>query len=250
MKGQFFIYGGLLIDVDKAKQLNDEIFNIRKTFGYAPGDDFKFTNQSGVAADTHASAKSAALAAMDNAGAKFAVTVVLEMILRNTDDYLSYAINVMTAAFHEYLRERDDSGAMFIDRVEKTKVTDEFTELARRFQLGLAIPDGYSMKVNDRILLFGMTNNNSSHLSSCADIALGSFRYCVNAATGHAGAKDDVAKTLMLAVDKLIWRSTKPSGEEYRAGFRPYPLTINSATARNAYEALRQRLGEFTAKPS
>ena len=246
----FFIYGGLIIEAARVPELHNAIMKVRAKHGYAAGENLKFSNQAKKDAAVHLAAKTDALEACLNAGAKFVATVVLEQVLRKKSqpEYMGYALNIMTVAYHEFLFARGDDGygALLIDRVDKREVNSVLESMVDRFQTGLEMPEGYNFVVNDRIVLFGMTSNNASHLSSCADIALGSFRYCVNAATGHENAKPEIAKVLMPSLDKLFWRRdfAATTGAP-RLGYRPYPKSFTVEWTGEQYARLARTLASY-----
>ncbi|MBN9194585.1 MAG: DUF3800 domain-containing protein [Microbacterium sp.] len=223
-EGQFFIYGGVAIHTDKLPKLNRKVDRIRRRYDYAPGQSLKFTNQGGADPRLHRAAKRKVLRAVERANGKFFATVVLERVLarKEPEQYVSWAVNAVTQVFHEFLEREDAYGGLMMDRVDRDQVNHALNELADRFQSGLSFPDGYRA-VNDRILWFGMTNNNASHLSSCADIVLGAFRYCVNAATGHGNARVEVAEQIAPSLAGIWWRRDY---ETYPSGFRPHPVRI------------------------
>ncbi len=251
--GSFFVYGGVVVDADRALDLHRKIGAIRATFGIPLEGDFKFSNQKGPDPGTHAQAKVEALQAMSDFGAKLIAVVVHQRVLSRQSEaaYTSMALNVTTGAFHRYLREQGDrgQGAMLMDRVDKGQVNSEINQMAARFQRGLH-PEGYDLPVNDRILLFGMTGNNASHFSSCTDIALGSLGYAINAATEQKGADADKARALMTALEKLRWRTeiTK-DGQFRRLGFLTYPKTFKVKSVEKSYATLRQTLLEYATGP-
>jgi hypothetical protein len=243
---QFFIYGGVAVPSNRVPDLHARIDAVRKVHHYAAGENLKFSNIDGKDAGEHRAAKDGVLAALAECEADLLVTVVLEQILRTQDEsaYMSMAINAMTSVYHQFLTAHDEQGSLLVDRVDKRRKSeiDEFTEHARRFQTGLVM-EGYEYPVNDRVLLFGMTSNNASHLSSAADIALGAFRYCVNALTRHADAKLEIARQLMPRVDALFrWRSL----DGVRLGYSPYPKTFKFPGPEAKYDSLRNGLKRLT----
>jgi hypothetical protein len=92
--------------------------------------------------------------------------------------------------------------------------------------------------------MFGMTSNNASHLSSCADVALGTFGHCVNAATGHNGATKETAAELMPLVDKLFWREEKAGLIYNPSGLLLWP--VESTHYPQEYRNLRSNLGQLS----
>src|SRR5205814_1878499 len=91
----------------------------------------------------------------------------------------------------------DVVGGMLIDRTD-----EHFVHLSSLYQHGNVSP-GWTKQHSDRILFFGQTNDNASNLSSAADIAMGAFRYCVNAAGGQG--REGVAKEMYPPIARMIW---------------------------------------------
>lgn len=245
--GQFFIYGGLIVPAEAVTAVHDDVQAIRTRFGLSKAADLKFTNKSKIPPLEHRALKSELLDMLDSHSVKFIASVVLQQVLANQSEekYMGFAVNTITLTFHKFLKSIDGHGAIFIDRVQSAQVNSVLNEMSDNFQSGLKHPNGYSHPVNDRIVLFGMTNNNSSHLSSCADIVLGSFRYCVNAATGHDKASKAIASELMPKVDRLWWRE-RPDGVIYEpTGLRLMPVTPSTRYAQT-YAELRSSLKDFS----
>ena len=237
---QFFIYGGLLINSETAPLVDEAVRSVRREYGYARDASFKFSvGGSGLDATAHEAAKLALLDRLATLGVRFAVTVVHYRIKGNAriNKVIELSINTLTMAYWEFLGDERAQGIMLIDRVDTAQGHDEFKNFARRFTEGLTF-DTYTRRVDDRILMFGMTNNNSSRLSSAVDICIGAFRICVNAST--SGSSDDVtAATYWPRLDRLIWRR---NGTRSAGGFRPRPLGIGAPSIRRVYEKLEADL--------
>lgn len=241
---QFFIYGGVIIDSDRVPEVDAAVRKVRKDHGYEPSASFKFHGgQSGKETDDHEKAKLALLELLPALDVKFAATVVHARIGagRPINTVIEMGINTMTQAFWEYLGDTTSPGIMLIDRVDKTKDYDEFTNFARRFTEGLDF-GREPKRVDDRILLFGMTNNNSSHLSSVVDICLGAFRWCVNESTSGNGDSER-AREYWTRVDALIWRKR---GSRTLGGYRPRPVDVRGPQIRPVYEQLQRDLRSWS----
>lgn len=239
--GQFFLYGGLVLNTDRIPAIHSGIAGIRKRFQYAPGANFKFTNQQGIDPATHATAKAEVLKLLAAEEAELLVTVVHQSIIARQEEakYMAMAINAATSNFYSFLVAHDSHGVLQIDRVDQRSKgeADQYKQLADRFQRGLSMPGGETFPIFERVVMFGMTNNNSSHLSSAADIALGSLCVCVNAATGHTKS-DTAARDLMKLVDPLFrWREFG-----HRQGYSQYPKTFKAPTVARKYDDMKRAL--------
>lgn len=241
---QFFIYGGLLLHSDSVPAVDQIVRNVRREFGYGPSASFKFSvGGSGQDAATHEAAKAALLDRLTETGVKFAVTLIHARIRgdQHINAVIEQAINTLTMAYWEFLGDVDDQGVMLIDRVDSARGHDAFRDFTRRFTEGLDI-SGRVRPVNDRILLFGMTNNNSSHLSSAVDICIGAFRTCVNASS--QSSRDEAARIYWPLIDPLIWRR---DGRRSAGGYRPRPVDVRAPAVRRIYERLEADLRRWGA---
>jgi hypothetical protein len=217
--GQFFIYGGLIIPGDSIPLIHQAVEAIRQKYGYRAGDAFKFNTESkpvDVSEDAAALAKAEVLKMLEAQNAFFIATPVLSHVIARTkkrgksvldmDTATFFALNQLTAAFHSFLasKERNTWGAMFIDRD-----LNLLNHLSDIFQKGIK-PEGYPHAVDDRIHSFALLSNNASHLSSVADIAVGAFRYMVNAAT--VGGDEETAVKLMKLLEPIILSGNAGNG--------------------------------------
>lgn len=246
---QFFIYGGLIFPFDKIPSLHADIVYLRAQSGLKKSESLKFANEKGRHSDLHLELKAKVLQILLKHKVKFLATAVLQQILANKsqEEYMGWAVNAVTSAFHEFLEVEKAQGAMLIDRVESELVNKTLGNMAENFQKGLTFPNNYTKYVDDRVLMFGMTSNNSSHLSSCTDIALGAFRYCVNAATSGKPAAEKAARNMMPLVDSLFWR-VKTDGLSYDpTGLRLLPGNL-SPTYSPHYQQLRRKLQSYGTK--
>lgn len=233
---QFFIYGGVIVDSERVPEVDATVRAVRKKFGYEQSAPFKFYGgDSGKEREAHEEAKLELLDRLPALDVKFAASPVHARIRgeKPINTVMEMGINTMTMAYWEYLKGENSTGIMLIDRVDKSKDYDEFNNFARRFTEGLDF-QGKARRVDDRILLFGMTNNNSSHLSSVVDICLGAFRWCVNASTSGRG-DDERAREYWQRVDALIWRK---AGARTKGGYRPRPLAISHPEIKAIYVQL------------
>lgn len=107
------------------------------------------------------------------------------------------------------------------------------------------------MRLDDRIRLFGMTNDNASSLSSASDIALGAFRYCLNTAAGEG--REDVARQMFPDLATIMWGQLDAQGDPKISGrgFNPYPLlgNIRVDSYRERYKALSDALDRYSLGP-
>lgn len=240
----FFIVGGLVFTSEQAAAVDVEIRRIRAAAGYQPMDSLKFDTN---ARPAHVSlewatwAKGQVIDVLCAQGVRMIVYVILHDICINEpyDTKMNYALNVLAGAYHDLLSREDATGVMLIDRDN-----ERYDHLEGMFQAGLQYPNGYSRAVDDRIKLFGMTNDNASHLSSAADVALGALRYCINTAVGVG--REEVARAILPKLTQVIWKAQTPEGLMMRGyGFHKFPLEIRAATYKQRYEQLVLALNAY-----
>ena len=250
-EGDFFIYGGIVFTEAQVEALHARVEEIRRAHGYAPTDDFKFnvrSRPSAVSAEAALKAKSDVLMAARDAGARLIVYVIHHGIAAGagSEQMMRYAMNSVFAAYHRLLEIENAKGLVLVDRMDEKYA---YPHLKQLFQQGLLLRGGGQIRLDDRIVQYGMSSNNTSHMSSLVDIALGAFRYCVNTAGGRGN--DDVARAMFPTLAELMWGRTVDG--EKRVGGRGFiarPQEIKADVYRSQYQALMTRLTEFAADPT
>jgi len=232
----FFIVGGLVFTEAQVEPVDQAVRQIRERYGYEQGDSFKFDTRARPAqvsiADSTA-AKGEVITALQDIGVRMITYVILHDLCMNQtyDVRMNYALNTLAYAYHSLLAEERASGVMLMDRDN-----DRYTHLESLFQTGLRF-SGRTFRLDQRIKLFGMTNDNASHLSSASDIALGAFRYCVNTVGGWG--RDAVARGMFPAVSSLLWGVEQ--GDRRRIGgygFHARPNRVGKPEFKELYAAL------------
>jgi len=242
--GQFFIYGGLVLNDEQAVQITDAVTEIRERYGYLAGDSFKFNLKSQpqqVAREQSKAAKQEVVAKLEEVGARMIVYVILHDIAasKSDEEVMNYALNTVASKYHALLVDEGATGLMLIDRAD-----EQHAHLGSLFQFGINI-DNWKAPLSDKIVLFGMTANNESHLSSAVDIALGSFRYCVNTAGGSGS--EIVASEMFPPLARIIWGKTV--GGALRLGGYGYvarPAEVRAAVYAAHYATLAASLERFS----
>ncbi|TFC15214.1 hypothetical protein E3O19_08780 [Cryobacterium algoritolerans] len=154
-------------------------------------------------------------------------------------------MNTVTGAYRKMLSSEGTHGIMLMDRDN-----DRFDHLEYLFQHGLDMR-GSHIRVDDRIMLFGMTNDNASNLSSAADIALGAFRYCVNTAVGDG--REPVAREMFPNLAEIMWAKELAEGAQLFSGYgyhpRPKLDQIRVQSHRSRYDNLAAALNSYSIDP-
>jgi hypothetical protein len=230
----FFAYGGLIIRLDELSILDERIRATRNRFGYNPGETLKFNSvdrpRHVTLADATA-AKNEVIAACIEAKCKFIAYVVLHAIARNvpTQKMVAWANNTVLGKFQFFLQWQNAYGIVAMDRLPDGA---EFGQMVNKFSHGLLID--VERIALDRFKLFASTCINASHVSSAMDIALGSFRYCINQPRNI-----DAARAMLSNLSRMIWcerRGDVMHPMELGLIFRP--REVSRADYRAAYNNL------------
>lgn len=245
-EGKFFVLGGLVFTDEQMSQVDAAVRERREAAGYRDGDSFKFHTRSRpkhVDQEAFKAAKSGLLRDLADIGVRFISTTVLHNIAASDHTKLmSWGLPNIAEAYRRLLIEEESQGLMLMDRDTK-----QFNLLAEFHQHGFQYPSGGSTQVQDRIILFGMTNNNASHLSSATDIALGSFNFCIDAALGRRS--EDIAVEMFHSFRQMVWMDTSVVGKRKAIGYgylpSPRPKNVGFAPYREKYEKLSAGLAGF-----
>lgn len=245
VENQFFIVGGLVFTDEQAVATDALVTRIRTEAGFARGDSFKFhTNSRPASMDFEAwnGAKAQLLEGLLELGVRMIVYTLLHDIGRNQtyDVRMNFALNTILYAYDDLLFRDSAVGMFLLDRDN-----GRYDHLEHLFQHGLQFDGARNYRLDNRIKLFGMTNDNASHLSSAADIALGAFRYCVNTAGGRG--RDEIARVMFPTLAGLIWGIEREDDVKQVGGlgFHTSPKRVGRADYRELYADLQRRLAEF-----
>lgn len=218
---KFFIYGGLIFSPEQAQAVHSDVEEIRRKYGFKPGDALKFDTRSRpeyVDRDQHREAKDQVIESCNKAGVKFIAYLVLHAIASGRATTGEWALSSVLVPFGEiFLRDQRDAGIVIIDRLPDG--SGAYDMLKRKFQIGLEIDGSGTMRLN-RILLYATTCDGASHLSSAVDIVLGAFRYVVNAQDRPQPGTAEGA--LLKKVAQMMY--AKETGERLQA--REYGLIL------------------------
>lgn len=237
-QSKFFIYGGLIMRTDAVPVLTARVEEIRERAGFARDDSFKFqtvTRPDGMDQAVWNEAKSDVLTATADVGACLITCLVLHDLARNQREHLiEWQLDAVTIAFDGYLGHHDDYGLCVVDRLGDGA---EYELLRTKFTHGGAT--SWSGRTRfERIVHFSSSRDGASHVSTAVDIALGSFRYCVN-------QRGDSPTPLLLypKVHPLL----EAFGRDYpgRSGIVFKPAIVQMSVYQDEYRALRAHLASL-----
>ncbi|UWQ20693.1 hypothetical protein [Jannaschia sp. W003] len=245
---KFFIYGGIIVPVDKVSSLTLGIEHIRSKYGFLPGDSLKFSpndRPKQVSRERFLEAKQMVLSLVAKEAVQFIGYAVLHALARTrtSEELVTWGADALLIKFQQFLEEQGDSrGLAFFDTLPIARPN---RYLKNSFQMRLEhAKRGHRLANIDMI---ASTTDGCSHLTSICDICVGSFRYAVN-----EPQNDVVGKTLMRALKRIIWARRVP-GSMYPLdrGILLRPKDIYSPAIRTDYQELQTRLFDWmNSKPS
>lgn len=236
-KSTFFLVGGIALPWRNAFTLHQEIEEIRTAFGYYPTDSFKYAKADKprqVDDQAFNNAKSAAL----DLFAKYGVAIFLyachHLIAasRSAEEKFQWGNNALLWLVQNFLIETRSFAWVVQDR---HPVTGEFDYYKRRFRESQPSNKNSSHKL-DRIVGYGSTCDGASHLTSLVDIALGSYRFCLN----HSD-KDIVNGLLMPKLLPATWGFPRPMDK----GLGIFPRKLYKKECIADYDALRTHISAY-----
>ena len=244
---KFFIYGGLIVPADQLSSIDSEIRKLRNDKGYLPTDSLKFDSHSrpsSVSAEDFGKIKNQIVELAINKGCVALLYVAHHEIAKGPGlaTTIKWGADHIISKFHNFLNTKRDAGIMILDRLSDTA---EYSMLTEKFTTGLIYPD--KTVPLERIKIFASSCDNASHLSSLADIVIGSFRYCIN-----DPANFEASKVMMGNLVKLVWADKDKSGEhlypfEKGLTFRPRPETVTIPQYKADYDLLLKHLNTLLA---
>jgi hypothetical protein len=249
--GDFLIYGGLVIDGHRSRELSQKIDQIRARAGVHPNFRLKFNpGPPDLPHDQFLSLKQAVIEAAVEHGAKLVVYVILHNIAVNPDEARRNGINTVCYHFDCLLNRFSGPGLVLIDQFSDAG-NQIRAHLSEKFAVGIrGLPYTPEMRLKN-IVGFHYSVIGQSHFPSLIDIALGSLRFAINAHTRQQIQQLDTARRLLGILEPLFFREREgaPISE---LGFMFSPKVIRAPRYLEKYGALKDFLTEAgvdTAQP-
>jgi hypothetical protein len=240
-KGDFFVYGGIVIDGAKARDLSHRIDKIRADAKVPV--DFKLKFNPGPPGLNHQQfidLKAAVIATAIDAKVGMLISVILHDIATSPDLARRNGINTLCFHFDCLLNRIPGPGLVLIDRFTDKQID---AHLAEKFSIGVTgLPHSAEMRLSN-VVGFHYAAVGQSHFSSLIDVTLGSLRFAINAFT--RGEEDNLAsaKRILRGLQPLFYRSAEnePISE---LSFFFSPKTVKVAGYRDRYVALKKFLSD------
>jgi len=252
LAGDFFVYGGVTVEGDKARALSDELVTIRKKFRVP--DDFLVKFNPGPAHLSHEEfigLKQAYMTAAVKYEVKLLVNLLLHDIATSSDDARRMGINTLCYHFDCYLSRYKVPGLVLIDRFNDKKLDDHLQE---KLAIGLTgkLPYGGQLAI-DHIVGYHITAIGQSHFCSLVDVVLGSLRFSINAFTQKKAEHEKSAKSILNQLSPLFFREASAfydgtQAHEISLWFSPKEVRVQKY--REQYVALKGYFEDNGIKPS
>jgi hypothetical protein len=244
LSGDFFVYGGIVIDGSKAAALADELAAIRKSFSVKSEFLLKFNpGPEGMSHTDFIGLKQAYMAAAAKYEVKLLVNLLLHDIASDSDTARRNGINTLCFHFDCLLNRLSSPGLVLIDRFNDKKLDDHLNE---KIAVGLTgkLPFSHSMKI-DNIVGFHITAIGQSHFCSLVDVILGSLRFSINAFTQKKVAHQQSASAILQQLSPLFHREKGFMSDGTKASPLSVwfsPKEVRAEKYRTQYIALRDYL--------
>lgn len=235
----FFIYGGIMIDADKTRDLSNGVQSIRDEL-HIPQDfilKFKPCPENISHLDFNACKQRIIQKAIETE-CLLLVSLIHHQVATSPDDARLKEINRVAFHFDCVLSRRQTYGLMLIDRFNNSQIDEQLREKFSVGLHGLPYSDPYKL---ERIMGYHYSAKGQSHFGSVVDIVICSLRFAVNAFCRNETANLPTATMLLNLIAPLFFREP---GERRvsEIGLSFSPKIIRAPCYREEYENLKQFL--------
>lgn len=236
----FFVYGGLTIPAERARDLSYAIDELRAAHGLPPEAILKFNPApGGLSHDQFKALKQSVVEAAIHFGCQFITTLTLHRIAKHPDEARRFAINSTVHHYDSFLYRMKSHGMVLIDRFTDAQLDEQLRD---RFAVGLRdMPFSKTMRLKN-IVGFHYAAIGQAHFGSLIDIVLGSFRFSINAFTKNDAGRRPSADAILKLLSPLFVRDADGRVAEISLHFSP--LVVRADPLRTQYDALRTYLGD------
>lgn len=233
----FFVYGGLAIPGNKAKDLHDKIEQIRCDADFKKDDEFKFNPcPKSVDYQNFVKAKEATIRAASECGCILIVSIILHKIGKDTEEARRNEINRVVYHFDCFLNRPKTHGLVLIDRFSDKQIDEH---LRKKFSNAITgLPYSSQIRLNN-IVGYHYSAIGQCHFPSIIDIILGSLRFAVNAHSKGGRNKIETAKLLLRLIEPLFYRNPF-NNEVHQISLNFSPSIIKVTKYKEKYEALKE----------
>ncbi|RQY10728.1 DUF3800 domain-containing protein [Burkholderia stagnalis] len=203
--GDFFVYGGVAIDTEKAEDLSNELMGIRRRFGVPSDFLVKFNpGPDGMSHDSFIKFKQAIIGAAVKFDVKLLVNLLLHDIATSSDDARRHGINTLCYHFDCFLHRPKVAGLVLIDRFTDKQLDDQLRE---KLAVGLTGKLPYSSTMQIKFIIgYHIAAIGQSHFCSLVDVVIGSLRFAINAFTQGKREHEASAAAILQQLSPLFFR--------------------------------------------
>lgn len=238
--GDFFVYGGVMIDAGTAPDLSREIEKQRTAKGLPPEAQLKFKPNPGALTDEDfIELKDSVIDAAVEHGCKLIICLTLHDLAKDPETARLYGINTVCYHFDCLLNRADSHGLVLIDRFDNKQADRHLRE---KFSVGLKGLPYTTEKRLDRTLGFHYSAIGQSHFCSLVDILLGSLRFAINSHTRGSTRSLPNAELLLKRISPLFPRSCDGGVPELGIMFSPKGVEVDKY--RRKYHGVKDFLSE------
>jgi len=237
----FFVYGGIIIPCDNAKELHDEIEDIRNQSSIPQDFSLKFNPRpSNLSHQDFIGVKEEVINATVRHKCIFIASIILHQIATTPDDARRNEINRVLYNFNSLLNRQGSYGLCLVNRFSDAQIDSHLRE---KFSIGVrGLPYAGDMRL-ERIIGFHYSAIGQSHFSSIIDIVLGSFRYSINAHCAQDTSRLRSADVMLRLIEPLFFRCAH-SGRVLDLSLNFSPKIIRNDRYRDEYQCLKDFLTE------
>lgn len=238
--GDFLVYGGLMVDGEKALKLSSAIDSVRGDHKVPDSYNLKFNpGPEGFDHDKFISLKQDVLQEAAHHDVQLLVYVILHDVAKSPDEARRNGINTVCYHFNSLLRRIDDVGVVLIDRFnDNGNIIDG--HLRQKFMTGVVgMPYSENIRLQN-IVGFHLSAVGQSHFPSIVDVALGSLRFAINAHTRNRTNHIGTAGKLIGLIAPLFER--EDNGDVAELSFLFSPKVVQVSTYRERYQSLKMFL--------
>jgi hypothetical protein len=236
-RGDFLLYGGLMIDSATMPEFSSEIDRLRSKFGVPRQHRLKFNpGPKRLEHDKFIELKRELIETCIKFDAALIVYAILHDIATSPNEARRNGINTVCFHFDCLLHRLGAFGLVLIDRFrdEQNKIDDHLVD---KFMIGVTdMPFSKEIRLQ-RILGFHYSAVGQSHFPGVIDVLLGSLRFALNAFTRHDEKKMDTAERLLKLLSPLfVWG--KESGRVLEISFILSPKVVKVEEYKDRYRRL------------
>lgn len=237
--GDFFVYGGIVVNGAKAAGLAAEIDGVRKALRVPRGHVLKFNpGPKDFSHEKFIELKRSVMQVAARAECKLLVNLLLHDIAVSSEYARRFGVNTLCYHFDCYLNRVKDAGLVLIDRFDDKEIDGQLKE---KLAVGLTgkLPYSGEMKINN-IVGYHYTAIGQSHFCSLVDVILGSLRFSINAFTQGNEKHLGSAAVMLQQLSPMFFREGSEKVHEISLWFSP--KTVRKEEYRQRYLALMEYL--------